>query len=484
MTNEQENIKLLFMAAEAAPLVKIGGLGDYIGSLPAALLETTKKNNNADISLDIRIAIPYSKMMDASYFKNASVFPLQSRHGKTVYSYNVYSLMIDAIQYYVLDNKNMEDKQDIVYSVDPAEDGEKFIAFSLACLDLMEKLNWKADIIQANDWQTGVICAAVKKNEWQDVKSIFTIHNLPYMGAGTEPFIKKYGISRAKGLAIPSWGKQLPLVIGLDQADRIITVSPRYAEEILTPRFGNDLQDYLITQKQKISGILNGIDEKLWNPETDPLIQSKFSLENFEQRNKNKTHIQESLDLPAEADTPLFVMVSRLDRQKGIRLLCDTLRDFSHEKWQAVILGTGSIDQEELVHALERAYPDSVRFLNRYDTSFSHQLPAGGDMFLMPSLYEPCGISQMIAMHYGCIPVASAVGGLVDSIDVIEEDRTGFLFHKTEKQSFLAVLEQAVTCYHQTNKWRKIQIRAMQKDFSWKKSAQEYLKVYQKLTRK
>jgi len=472
------------MAAEAAPLVKIGGLGDYIGSLPAALLDTIKYHNNADISLDIRIAVPYSKMMDAHCFENASIFPLQSRHGKAVNSYDVYSITIDAIQYYILDNKDMEDKQDIVYSVDPAEDGEKFIAFSLACLDLMKELNWKADIIQANDWQTGVICAAVKKDEWQDVKSIFTIHNLPYMGTGAEPYIKKYGISRAKGLAIPSWGKQLPLVIGIDQSDRVLTVSPRYAEEILTPRFGNDLQDYLATQKQKISGILNGIDEKLWDPETDPLIQSNFDSENLELRRVNKTFIQKSLDLPIEEATLLFVMVSRLDRQKGIRLLCDTLRDFMNEKWQAVILGTGSIDQEELVHALGKAHPDSVRFLNRYDTSFSHQLPAGGDMFLMPSLYEPCGISQMIAMHYGCIPVANAVGGLVDSIDETEEERTGFFFHEPEKQAFLAVLEQAVTCYHQTDKWRKIQTRAMHKDFSWKKSAEEYLKVYQKLLRK
>ncbi len=484
MTNGQENIKILFMAAEAAPLVKIGGLGDYIGSLPAALLDTIKSHNNADISLDIRIAVPYSKMMDAHYFENASIFPLQSRHGKAVNSYDVYSITIDAIQYYVLDNKDMEDKQDIVYSVDPAEDGEKFIAFSLACLDLMEILNWKADIIQANDWQTGVICAAVKKAEWQSVKSIFTIHNLPYMGTGAEPYLKKYGISKAKGLAIPSWGKQLPLVIGIDQADRVLTVSPRYAEEILTPLFGNDLQDYLATQKQKISGILNGIDEKQWDPETDPLIQSNFDSENLELRKDNKAYIQKTLDLPLEENTPLFVMVSRLDRQKGIRLLCDTLRDFSNGKWQAVILGTGSIDQEELVHALGKAYPDSVRFLNRYDASFSHQLPAGGDMFLMPSLYEPCGISQMIAMHFGCIPIANAVGGLVDSIDETEEKRTGFLFHEPDKQAFLAVLEQAVTCYHQTDKWRKIQTRAMQKDFSWKKSAEEYLKVYQELLRK
>lgn len=484
MIHDHKTIRILFMAAEAAPLVKIGGLGDYIGSLPAALLETTKNYNNADISLDIRIAVPYSKMMDARYFENTSVFPLQSRHGKAVNSFDVYSLTIDSIQYYVLDNKNMEDKQDIVYSVDPAEDGEKFIAFSLACLDLMKKLDWKADIVQANDWQTGVICSALKKDTWEDVKSIFTIHNLPYMGAGTEPYLKKYGISKAKSLAIPAWGKQLPLVIGIDQADQVITVSPRYAEEILTPHFGNDLQDYLTTQKEKISGILNGIDEKLWDPETDSLIQTKFSLENLERRKENKIFIQKSLDLPQEADTPLFVMVSRLDRQKGIRLLCDTLRDFSFGKWQAIILGTGSIDQEELVHALEKALPDSVRFLNRYDTTFSHQLPAGGDMFLMPSLYEPCGLSQMIAMHYGCIPVANAVGGLVDSIDEQEENRTGFLFHESEKHAFLAALEQAVTCYHQTNNWRKIQTRAMQKDFSWKKSAEEYLKVYRKLIRK
>ncbi len=484
-SDPQESVKILFMAAEAAPLIKIGGLGDYIGSLPKALLEATQ-NHNTDIALDIRIAVPYTKMMDSRFLETTNLLSFSSQHATNTNFFQVYTTSFDSITYYILENKNLEDQQDVVYAADPAEDGEKFVTFSLACLDLMEQIGWKADIIHANDWQTAAVCSALKHNKqafWQKTKSIFIIHNLPYMGTGAEPFIQKYKISGAHGKTVPEWGKKLPLVVGIEYADQVITVSPRYAEEILTPQFGNDLQGYLATKKKKISGILNGIDEKFWNPETDCFIQTQFNAENLEVRKENKVFIQESLGLQIDPDVPLLVMVSRLDRQKGIRLLCDTLRHFKNEKWQAVILGTGNRDQEELVHALEKAFPDTVRFLNRFDSPFSHQLPAGGDIFLMPSLYEPCGISQMIAMRYGCIPIAHAVGGLMDSISEDKENRTGFLFHQPERGAFLGALEQSFQQYHEPTEWSKIQKRAMQKDFSWKKSAEEYLKVYRHLLR-
>ncbi len=474
------------MAAEAAPLVKIGGLGDYVGSLPKALLETAQ-NNNADVSFDIRIAVPYTKMMDSRFLDKTASCSFTSRYARKINHYQVYTTTLDSLIYYVLDNTGLEDQQDIVYTTNPAEDGEKFIAFSLACLDLMEALDWKADIIHANDWQTAAVCSAVKHSQdaaWKRTKSIFVIHNLPYMGAGAEPFIQKYEVPAAHTNAVPAWGKDLPLVIGIEHADRVITVSPRYAQEILTPQFGNDLQEYLSTRKQKISGILNGIDEKFWDPQTDCFIQKNFNAHQLEARKENKAFIQNALGLAVEPDVPLLVMVSRLDRQKGIRLLCDTLRNFKSEKWQAVILGTGNHDQEELVHALEQAHPQTIRFLNRFDAAFSHLLPAGGDMFLMPSLYEPCGISQMIAMHYGCIPIAHAVGGLIDSIDENETTRTGFLFHNPQRADFLEALNQALQHYHNKIEWCKIQKRAMQRDFSWKKSAEEYLKVYTDLIRK
>ncbi|MGV8027134.1 MAG: glycogen synthase [Anaerolineaceae bacterium] len=484
-SDPQESVKILFVAAEAAPLIKIGGLGDYIGSLPKALLEATQ-NHNADISLDIRIAVPYTKMMDTCFLETTNVVSFLSQHGTKNNNFQVYATSFDSITYYILENRDLEEQQDVVYTADPSEDGEKFIAFSLACLDLMQHIGWRADIIHANDWQTGAICSALKKANHTSphkIKSVFVIHNLPYMGTGAESFIQKYKISGARGKAVPEWGKYLPLVIGIDNADQVITVSPRYAKEILTPQFGNDLQDYLSTKKKKIIGILNGIDDQIWNPETDSFIQKQFNSENMEARKENKIFIQQSLGFQIEPDIPLLVMVSRLDRQKGIRLLCDTLRHFKNEKWQAVILGTGSRDQEELVYAFEKAFPDTVRFLNRFDSSFSHQLPAGGDIFLMPSLYEPCGISQMIAMRYGCIPIAHAVGGLVDSIDENEESRTGFLFHQPERDAFLGALEQAFKQYQKPLEWSKIQKRAMQKDFSWKKSAEEYLKVYRQLLR-
>ncbi|MHB8808110.1 MAG: glycogen/starch synthase, partial [Anaerolineaceae bacterium] len=234
----QESVKILFMAAEAAPLIKIGGLGDYVGSLPKALLEATQ-NHNADISLDIRIAVPYTKMMDTRFLETTNLLSFSSVHGKRTNSFQVYTTSFDSIIYYILENKDLEEQQDVVYTADPAEDGEKFIAFSLACLDLLEQIGWKADIIHANDWQTGVICSALKNTKQTSqhgIKSVFVIHNLPYMGTGAEPFIQKYKIPGARGKAVPEWGKKLPLVVGIDYADQVITVSPTYAEEILTPQ--------------------------------------------------------------------------------------------------------------------------------------------------------------------------------------------------------------------------------------------------------
>jgi len=481
--DSKHNIKVLFVAAEAAPLIKIGGLGDYIGSLPKALQEASQ-HLNENISLDIRIAIPYSKMMDHHFIEKIPILSFSSKQAGNNHRFDVYSMSLDRIVYYILDNKDMEDEEDIVYAANPAEDGEKFIAFSLACLDLMQHLKWHANIIHANDWQTGILCSVLKhtqKESFKKTKSIFVIHNLPYMGTGAEPIVQKYKIKGVRAKNVPKWGKNLPLVIGIEYSDQLVTVSPRYAQEILTPQFGNDLQDYLLTKKDKIVGILNGIDVEFWNPQTDAYLHTRFSTNGLNARRENKLFIQKSLGLPQDKEIPLLVFVGRLDRQKGIRLLCDTLRHFTDQRWQAVILGTGSRDQEELVFALEMAFPDSVRFLNRFDTAYSHLLPAGGDIYLMPSLYEPCGISQMIAMHYGCIPVAHAVGGLMDSINDTEEKRTGFLFYLPERQAFLATLEQAFQHYYDTAAWVKIQKRAMEEDFSWKKSAMEYLKIYQRL---
>lgn len=481
-SSRSELLRILFIAAEAAPLIKVGGLGDYIESLPKALLD---RNNNADINLDIRIALPYTKLIHSTFLSKSNIISFTSKHGSAVNSFDVYSVTMGSIEYYMLRNKTLVEQEQTVYSSDPAEDGEKFFAFSCACFDLMKEIHWQADIIHANDWQTGPACSylASHKSLKENTRSIFTIHNLPYMGTGTQKLMEKYGFQTLTDPHLPVWANNLPLIAGIQNADQVITVSPTYAQEIQSEDFGNDLQDYLITQKDRIRGILNGIDQTIWDPKNDALIPHNFDVDFLENRAKNKEEITVELGLKTKRSIPLLVMVSRLDQQKGIALLAKTLKSLGDQNWQAVILGTGSKDQEKLVQKLGKEYPKKVRIFNRFDNQFSHQLFAGGDIFLMPSLYEPCGTSQMIAMRYGCIPVAHAVGGLVDSICDIEEKRTGFLFKKPEVKSFKKTLLEAMQQYQDRAGWNAIQKRAMQQDFSWNNSAKEYLEVYRTIKR-
>ena len=475
----KKSLKILFVAAEAAPLIKVGGLGDYTASLPKALLE---QNNNADSSLDIRIMLPYTTLIDPAYLNNNKYFTLTSKYNGIINTFEVFSTQVNSISYYILRNLNPEIQHAYVYSSDPVSDAEKFTSFSLACLDLMKAIGWEADIIQANDWQTGVLCSALKQVESKmQKKCIFVIHNLPYMGAGAEPVLKKYGIPSVQTKEVPRWGKHLPLVTGIFNADEVITVSPTYAKEILTSSFGNGLESFLKSQEEKLIGILNGIDQTLWDPAADPLIFQKFDSEHLELRKKNKEYLQKSFSLECKQDIPLFVMVSRLDRQKGIDLLAKTLRTMKQKTWQTIILGTGSQDQEMLTSKLEDDFLKNVRVINRFDHTLSHQLFAGGDFFIMPSLYEPCGTSQMIAMRYGCIPIAHAVGGLVDSIIDVDDQRTGYLFFKPDTGSFSDAINRARDEYQNPVEWSKIQKRAMAHDFSWKNSAKKYLKVYKKI---
>ena len=483
MSSSRSNLlRILFISAEAAPLIKVGGLGDYIESLPKALLD---QNNNADINLDIRIAVPYTKLIHSTFLSKSNVISFTSKHGSALNSFDVYSTTIGSIEYYILRNKTLIELEQMVYSSDPAEDGEKFFAFSCACFDLMKVIHWQADIIHANDWQTGPACSylASHKSLKENTRSVFTIHNLPYMGSGTQALMEKYGFQTGEDPRLPVWANNLPIIAGIQNADQVITVSPTYAQEIQSKAFGNGLQDYLVTQKDRIRGILNGIDQTIWDPKNDALIPHNFDVDFLENRAKNKEEITVELGLKTKPSIPLLVMVSRLDQQKGIALLVETLRSMDGQRWQAVILGTGSKDQEKLVQKLGKEYPKRIRVLNRFDNQFSHQLFAGGDIFLMPSLYEPCGTSQMIAMRYGCIPVAHAVGGLVDSICNVEEKRTGFLFKKPEVRAFAKTLKHALQQFQDHEKWSAIQKRAMQQDFSWNNSAKEYLEVYRTIKR-
>ena len=480
------SLNILFLAAEAEPFIKIGGLGDVAGALPEAVHHIAQKHSTSDI--DIRLVLPFhyaikQKQIETDFLGTFSV-PQKSGAEEC----QVYQSHLSSIPVYLLDGDPIN-QQSPVYSPDPIHDGYKFVFFSLAALWLSDFLNWQVDIVHGNDWHTATAIYALNKLDTlpakvKGAKTVHTLHNLPYMGFGVRQALIDYNLPLETSSSLPEWARQAPLPMGLLYADRIVAVSPHYAEEILTPEFGCGLVDFLETRKAALSGILNGLDTHKWDPQNDPAINQTYDIDSFDLRSRNKTDLQNRFDLPVDENTPLLTLVSRMDPQKGIDLVLKGLRYCDNLPWQAVILGTGDPRIEEMSRELAAEYPDRVRVILKFDNQLAHQLYAGADIFMMPSRYEPCGLSQMIAMRYGCVPIARATGGLVDTIEHISysvNGGTGFLFEKPYPSSFARVLIRALKLFRNKKGWRKVQINGMHKDFSWEKSAMKYISIYQDL---
>ena len=477
-----KTLKVHFIASEAEPFVKVGGLGDYAGSLPLALKELSA--NHIGQQIDIRLTIPFNRNIKFGNFPTKKIGDLKVKTEKGYSQGEAFFTSIDGLPCYFISQNNPSYSEDAVYMVDPIKDGEKFVFFSLASLELMRKIKWKADILHANDWHTSVAVyslALKRKNDLilKHTKSLQIIHNLPFMGKGTQPILKKYNLPSLENHDLPTWARQIPLPLGLAKADEIVAVSPTYSREICTPAFGNGLENFLDKRKEKITGILNGIDINKWNPAEDPFIENCYTSEKTQARKKNKQAIQSILSLDKDSDIPLLIMISRLEKQKGIDLIINGLRSIRELPWQAVLLGTGNVNLQNACLTLQGDFPERVRAVTKFDEKLAHQLFSAGDILMMPSLYEPCGTSQMIAMRYGCITVATAVGGLKDSIkNENDETRTGFLFEKPTVDSFTNCLRRALMLFNKKSLWQNIQKRAMREDFSWKKSAKKYLNIY------
>ncbi len=480
-------VNVLFLAAEAEPFIKVGGLGDVAGALPDAIHRFSRKDPGSE-KVDIRLVLPYHFAIKQRPFKPELLgeFGVHGKQGIVtcqVYYYNKGGLPV-----YLLDGEPIDEKSP-VYSPDPIHDGYKFVFFSLASLGLADFLDWRVDILQANDWHTATAIYALEILDLHspnlvNTRTLHTLHNLPFMGFGVQQALLDYGLPPVENTALPEWARHTPLPLGLLHADRIIAVSPHYAEEILTPDFGCGLENFLKSRKNKLQGILNGLDTETWDPESDPKIKQNYSTKSLALRSINKLALQDQFGLIQDDSLPLLTLISRMDPQKGIDIVLKGLRYCENLPWQAVILGTGDPIVEEMARSLESHYPGRVRSVIGFDSSLAHQLYAGADIFLMPSRYEPCGLSQMIAMRYGCVPIARATGGLVDTIQHIPrsiDHGTGFLFTKPYPSVFANTLKRALSLFDQSEKWRKIQINGMRTDFSWEKSAGKYLDVYSEL---
>ncbi len=474
-----ESLNILFLAAEAEPFIKVGGLGDVAGSLPRFIRELPPEVTNG-ITADVRLVLPMHPVLksESRGLRPLQIFPLS--HAGTDLQVQVYTATLDGMPVYFLDGEAVSSSGS-VYSSEPSLDAEKYTFFPLAALELTRQLDWKPNIVHANDWHTALACYALLLRRWEGefagVSSVLTIHNLPFVGPDVSANIQSYGLMQVQ-TGLPEWANGRPLPLGLWAADAIVAVSPTYAREILTPQFGCGLEDYLRARRESLNGILNGIDDVSFNPALDTAIASNYGLPTLEKRALNKEALQVRLGLPVDPSTPILGVVSRMDPQKGIDLIPSALRRLRELPWQAVILGTGMPQLEESIRLFQAEFPERVRTEFKYDDGLARQIYAGADMFIMPSRYEPCGLSQMIAMRYGCVPIVSAVGGLKDSIF---PDETGFVIEKPTATRLANGIKKAFLAFSDRARWEEIQKAGMAQDFSWRVSARQYYQLYQRV---
>jgi starch synthase len=476
-------MNIAMLTSECNPFAKVGGIGDVVGSLPKALEREGQT---------IKIFMPKYGIIDEKKFKLE----------KTEYSFNeIYSDADELVDVYksVLPDSNVE-----VYFLDsetffrdkeiytPTDDDKRFVFFSLASLQLFKEMNWKPDIIHCHDWHVGMVPLKLKDITASDpfykgMKSVFTIHNLGYEGSAEPSILDFANIDPDK---YPSIAMDLKdndidtLLEGIAHADMVTTVSETYAKEILTPEYGQGMLEVLQTRKDNLVGILNGIDEGEWNPETDQDIIAQFTIKNPLPKAENKLALQKKHKLTEDQNIPLFIIVSRLVEQKGMHLVSNIAEDIVKMGAQLIVLGTGESAVEEDLTRVANQFPDAIKANITFDLKLAREMYAGADMLLIPSMYEPCGLTQMIAMRYGTIPVVRATGGLKDTvIDYAEnsEQSTGFVFEEKTSEALLEAMTRAVDLYTNDRKsWEQMMNRCMNRDFSWDASARKYIDLYKK----
>jgi starch synthase len=474
-------MRVLFATSEAAPLIKTGGLADVSGALPVALRK---------IGIDCRVLIPgYPVVMyklestkQVARFEN-----LLDPAGKPLAARLLLSSMPGSeTPLYVLDAPSAFARSGGPYSdidgLDYPDNAHRFallsqVAALLASAD--SPIDWQPDILHCNDWQTGLAPAYLRLSG-SATPAVMTVHNLAYQGifppeTATELNLPPHAFSIE---GIEYYGNLSFLKAGLYYANHITTVSPTYAREIQYPYLGMGMQGLLASRGHQLSGILNGIDIDEWNPAADPHLQCEFNARAPAGKKRCKHKLQEELGLEPLADVPLFGMIARMAHQKGLDLVLAVADGIIDRGGQIALLGTGEKSIETAVSALVKRHPGQVAALIGYNEGLSHRIEAGSDIFLMPSLFEPCGLNQMYSLRYGSVPIVHATGGLRDTV---EDGVTGFVFYQPTPHALWLAVERALDLYAQKPAWKKLMQAGMHRDFSWEKSALAYQAMYQGL---
>lgn len=472
-------MKILFVASEAHPFIKTGGLGDVMGALPKNLV----KDN------DVRVVIPKYKNIKKEFIEEMKfIKSFGVNVGWRRQHCGIFEYKFEGVTYYFIDNEYYFGRDGLYGYFD---DGERFAYFNRAVLDMLRECDWIPDVINCNDWQCAMIPALHKLEYvnynyglYSNIKTVLSIHNLLFQGNFDKevlPELFGYSLEQFNNGRMELNGAFSFMKAGLVYADKISTVSETYAQEIKTSWYGEGLDGVLRERENDLIGIVNGIDYEEYNPKTDKFIFEKYDAESFSDKSLNKMKLQRELGLPVKKDIPMISVISRLTNQKGIDLIINIADRLLRQDIQLVILGTGDYEYEKHFKNLKYRYNDKISANICFDNALAHKIYASSDMFLMPSAFEPCGLGQLIALRYGAIPIVRETGGLKDTICAYNKyDITGngFSFSNYSSKELIDTIEEAIRTFYRKDEWNLIVKNAMNSENSWDKSAKVYKELY------
>jgi starch synthase len=482
-----ETLKVLFLSPEVVPFAKTGGLADVAGSLPGAL----KK-----LGVDVRVGLPYYRVVkEGPYTTKVLMRGLKVPLGEDKLPSNVLETETeDRVPVYFFEREDLFDRSNLYGTPegDYYDNLERFAFFSQAALLLAKAIDFDFDVVHCHDWQTGLVPAYIKtlfKKDvfFKDTASLFTIHNIGYQGLFPKEKLATCGLPfeefHPEGLEY--WNKISLLKAGIVYSNALSTVSPNYSQEIQTPEFGMGMEGILKKRSKDLYGILNGADYFSWDPARDPHLKAHYSPENMVGKERCKEALLDEMGLDSSLQKqPLLGMVSRLDAQKGLDLLVEILDDLLGLGVGLVVLGSGEEPIQQAIRKGAERHPGKVGLFIGFNEPLAHRIMAGADIFLVPSRYEPCGLTQMYALKYGTVPVVRATGGLADTIvtfDAKNKKGNGFKFGPYKAKAFLAAIRRALRLFGYLDSWTRIMANGMKEDFSWHRSAHKYLELYESI---
>lgn len=484
-------LKVLFIASEVSPFSKTGGLADVSSALPQALVAR---------GAEVRVISPRYGFVDRDRFEmirdDSSLEFAADFHGRPIRAgFSHIESDANDVKYYFVECDPLYDRPGVY--VDPftyreyIDNDFRFILLCRAAFELCKVLEWSPDIFHCNDWQTGLVPLYLNQHRakglLRSARSLLTIHNIAYHGLFGQETVARIGGAEKyfkPGGPLEFYTHVSFLKAGLEFADALNTVSPTYAREVPSSyEYGYGLETVLRARGDTIAGILNGIDVKVWDPGTDPHLAANYDKASLDAKAVNTQEICRSMGLTYNPELPVLGIISRMASQKGFDILLPILTEILQTPVNLIVLGNGDLHYEHVFHEHARMFPERCAVYTGYDEALAHRIEAGADIFLMPSKYEPCGLNQMMSMHYGTIPVVRSTGGLADTViddDADRENGTGFSFTPYNSHELLQCIRRALAAFRDKPRWRQLQIRAMDRDFSWNRSAESYFDLYQK----